>query len=311
MNPGAVDPASDEPQPDGIGADGTATSAGDGSADPAATGADVAVTGVDAAEDAVAVTPEPRLIDAVDVARAALVDDGQQPGEHRMAVPEGEWAVAHYFDADLPGYRGWRWCVVVAGAPGAETVTVSELVLLPGAGALLAPDWVPWVERVASGDLTPGDMLAATPDDVRLVPNQIDTADEFRFDSQDAEPDDVAQVEGELGWGRHRLLSREGRDEAADRWHDGDFGPESEMARSAPFPCCTCGFYIPLSGALRAAFGVCANEFAADGHVVAADYGCGAHSDVVLPTGDGLPAYDAYDDGALEIVAAGAAPAGS
>ncbi|GAA1481308.1 DUF3027 domain-containing protein [Gordonia sinesedis] len=252
---------------------------------------------------------EPRLLDAVDQARAALVEDGQQPGAHRTAVAEGEWAVAHYFDADLPGYRGWRWCVVVAGAPDVDTVTVSEVVLLPGDDALLAPDWVPWVDRLAAGDLSPGDVLAAKADDPRLVPNQVDTADEFRFDSTDPDADDIAQVAGELGWGRRRLLSREGRDDAAQRWHDGDYGPDSPMAQAAPFPCDTCGFYLPLSGALRAAFGVCANEFAADGHVVAADYGCGAHSDVVTPAGDGLPVYDAYDDGALEIVAVGAAPA--
>lgn len=268
------------------------------------------------------VTDSARLVDAVEVASAALEAEGQRPGAHRQAVVEDDWAVAHYFDADLTGYHGWQWCVVVAGAPGVDHVTVSEVVLLPGEGALLAPDWVPWTERIAAGDMSPGDLLAAQPDDPRLVPNQIDTADEFSFEPVDGadedidgdvapgatDADDLGQVAGELGLGRRRLLSREGRDEAAQRWYDGDFGPESEMARAAQFPCCTCGFYVPLSGALRAAFGVCANEYAADGHVVSAEYGCGAHSDVPAPKGgDGSPAYDAYDDGVLEIVAVGAA----
>ncbi len=244
-----------------------------------------------------------RLLGAVDVARAALVDDGQQPGRHLDAVSESEWAAAHYFEADLPGYRGWQWCVVVSGAPGVDEITVSEVVLLPGEGALLAPAWIPWNERIAAGDLSPGDMLAAEPDDPRLVPNQIDTADEFRFASED-EAEEYGQIAGELGLGRRRLLSQEGRDEAATRWHDGERGPHSDMAAAAPYPCATCGFYLPLAGALRPAFGVCANEYSADGQVVSAGYGCGAHSDVAAPKGDRTPTYDAYDDGALEIVVA-------
>lgn len=250
-----------------------------------------------------------RLLAAVDVARDALVADGQRPGAHLDARPEGDWAVAHYFEAELAGYRGWQWCVVLAGSPGTDHITVSELVLLPGEDSLLAPAWVPWSQRVAPGDLSSGDVLAADPDDVRLVPNQVDTGDEFRASADDDDPDDIGQIAGELGLGRRRLLSREGRDEAAQRWHDGDFGPDTEMAAAAVYSCATCGFYLPLAGALRAAFGVCANEYSADGHVVAADYGCGAHSDVSAPAGNGSPAYDAYDDGALEIVSVVPEPA--
>lgn len=256
----------------------------------------------------------PRLLDAIDVARAALVEDGHTPGDHRYAVAEGPWAAAHYFDAEVTGYRGWQWCVVVAGAPDTDAVTVSEVVLLPGEGALLSPAWVPWTERVAAGDLSPGDVLAAADDDIRLVPNQVDTADEYPADGVDApvaDPVEIAQVAGEIGFGRRRLLSREGRSEAAQRWYDGDHGPTAEMAVAASFPCCTCGFYIPLSGALRAAFGACANEYAADAQVVSAEYGCGAHSDVPAPKGEGSPAYDAFDDGVLEIVAVGASSAGA
>lgn len=63
-----------------------------------------------------------------------------------------------------------------------------------------------------------------------------------------------------------------------------------------------CGFYLPLAGSLHRAFGVCGNELAADGHVVDAEYGCGAHSDTSLPSGAGSPQFDAYDDGAVEMV---------
>ncbi|GAA4738458.1 DUF3027 domain-containing protein [Gordonia alkaliphila] len=232
------------------------------------------------------------------IARQVLVADGEQPGEHLGARPEGEWAVAHSFAAQVPGYGGWHWCVVLAAAPGSDEVTVSEVVLLPGDGALLAPNWVPWAERISAGDLGPGDLLASPPDDPRLVPGQTDTLD---VDPVDA--DQVGQVAAEIGLGRKRLLSYEGRAEAAQRWHDGDFGPESAMARNARYSCSTCGFFLPLAGALRAEFGVCANEFGADGHAVPLDYGCGAHSDTPMPAGgQGSPAFEAYDDGAVEIV---------
>lgn len=245
-----------------------------------------------------------RLLDAVGVARAALLDDGERPGDHLGAVAEGDCAATHQFAADLPGYRGWHWSVVLASAPGEEEITVSEVVLLPGDGALLAPGWVPWAERISAGDLGPGDQLAAPEDDPRLVPNQIDTLDVDPIDR-----DEVGQADAAIGFGRRRLLSFEGRAEAAQRWYDGEFGPESPMRRQARYLCGTCGFYLPIAGALRGAFGVCANEFSADGRVVSAEYGCGAHSDVTAPSGDGSPAYAAYDDGAVEIVARAAVAA--
>jgi hypothetical protein len=78
------------------------------------------------------------------------------------------------------------------------------------------------------------------------------------------------------------------------------------MARSAPAHCGTCGFLIPLAGALRGSFGVCANAYApADGEVVAVEFGCGAHSDVVYePVSPVAVAELVYDDG-VELESAG------
>jgi hypothetical protein len=78
-------------------------------------------------------------------------------------------------------------------------------------------------------------------------------------------------------------MSREGRGEAAGRWAAGEFGPASSMARHAPGPCVTCGFFLPLAGSLRSMLGACGNAYApADGRVVTVDYGCGAHSQATL-----------------------------
>lgn len=209
---------------------------------------------------------------AVDLARAAA-EEAAGPdtvGEHLGARAVGERLVSHEFACTAKGYRGWRWSVLLARAPRARTATVCEATLEPADGALLAPEWVPWSDRLRPGDLGPSDVLPRVEEDVRLVPGYAATGEE-----------DVDQVAlAELGLGRHRVLSREGRAMAADRWHDGDFGPASDTAKAAAAPCLSCGFFVPMPGALRQEFGICANEWSpADGRVVTHDFGCGAHSE--------------------------------
>jgi Protein of unknown function (DUF3027) len=238
--------------------------------------------------------PDPRLAGAVDVARAAAEQESGSDavGAHVDVENEGGGAVTHLFEANYPGYRGWRWAVTVA-SPGPDgPVTISEVVLLPGPQALVAPDWVPWERRVRAGDLGVGDLLPTAPDDPRLVPGYLR--------SDDPAIEDVA---GELGLGRRRVLSRPGRQDAAKRWHEGDYGPASPMAVTAPGACGTCGFYLPIAGLLGAAFGVCGNEFApADGHVVHAEFGCGAHSEIeVEPSPVAAVAELVYDDALLDV----------
>ncbi|MFG2006501.1 DUF3027 domain-containing protein [Spirillospora sp. NPDC048911] len=211
--------------------------------------------------------------EAVDLARAAAADTAWPTpvGEHRGVRAEGDRLVTHYFDCLDTAYRGWRWAVTVTRAARAKVVTVDECVLMPGDDALLAPPWVPWLERLRPGDLGPGDLLPTAPDDVRLAPGFTEVSD-----STDS------QLVWELGLGRVRVLSQEGRDETASRWYEGVAGPRALIASSAPAQCSTCGFYLQLAGELRQVFGVCANEYAPDdGRVVSADHGCGAHSEAV------------------------------
>ncbi len=232
------------------------------------------------------------LAAAEPLAREAVVEfSGDTVGAYLGMSIEDDAAATHRFLATLPGYHGWQWAVVVAAYPGAEHATVSEVVLVPGPTALLAPPWVPWEQRVKPGDLGPGDLLAPLPDDPRLVPGFLATGDPLI--------DDTAR---DIGFGRRRVLSAFGRDDAAQRWHDGDFGPAAPMARSTKRICRDCGFMAPLAGALGVMFGVCCNEMSADGHVVDLFYGCGAHSDTPAPAGSGSPAYEPYDDGVLEVV---------
>jgi hypothetical protein len=51
------------------------------------------------------------------------------------------------FAATMLGYPGWHWTVSLAEVDGLEP-TVLEVELLPGDGALLAPEWVPWSVRL-------------------------------------------------------------------------------------------------------------------------------------------------------------------
>jgi hypothetical protein len=208
-------------------------------------------------------------------------------------------AATHYFAAHKPGYRGWYWAVTVAGPEG--DVNVSEVVLLPGPESVVAPSWVPWHERVRAEDLGPGDLLPVEEDDERLVPAHavLDDDDEDLPDDEVVPGPGVREVGDELGMGRPRVMSREGRLDAAVRWSDGDFGPGADMARAASAHCGTCGFYLPVAGSLRAAFGVCGNgNVPADGHVVHAEYGCGGHSELQVDSGSIIAVADlVYDDG--------------
>jgi hypothetical protein len=247
--------------------------------------------------------------DAVVLARSAAEQEAGPGlvGEHLGVQPEADRVCTHLFACLDPAYAGWRWAVTIARASRSKTVTVSESVLLPGPDSLLAPDWVPWRDRVRPGDLGVGDLLPAHADDERLVPAAVLEGAEGVLDWDDSpawakelersvidvaeagEPSavgeggetvDAAERDFGLAPGPSRVLSSIGRDETALRWYAGDHGPRSPLAHAAPGPCMTCGFLVRLGGPLGRVFGVCANEYAPDdGRVVSLDHGCGAHSE--------------------------------
>ena len=212
---------------------------------------------------------------AIELARHALeeVTDPITVGEYVAAAPDAERLVTHLFDCTLSGYRGWRWAVTLSRVPRGRTATVCEVELLPGEEALLAPAWVPWAERLEPGDITRSDRLPRKETDERLEPG-------WEATGEDAD----AVALDQLDLGRPRVLSAQGVSSAAERWYGGDHGPDAEGVRKAHATCSTCGFFVPMAGALRAIFGVCANEWATDdGSVVSLDHGCGAHSETDLP----------------------------
>ncbi|HYQ75305.1 DUF3027 domain-containing protein [Cellulomonas sp.] len=210
---------------------------------------------------------------AVDLAREAALELAEHPqdvGEHLGYTVDADRLVSHRFACTAKGYRGWVWTVTLSRVPRARRATVCEAVLLPGDDAVLAPAWVPWDERLRPGDVGAGDVLPFRADDPRLEPGFTPTGD--------PEVDDVAI--GELALARNRVLSPVGIAEAAERWYRSKQGPASAGSVASAEPCMTCGFLVPLQGALGTVFGVCVNAWSPDdGKVVALEHGCGAHSE--------------------------------
>jgi len=101
------------------------------------------------------------------------------------AVREDEGVVTLHFAALQSGYPGWRWTASVSEVEGLEP-SVLEVELLPGDGALLAPEWVPWADRLE--EYRAAQAAAGEPDEtVELAADEADL--EELGDSEDADED--------------------------------------------------------------------------------------------------------------------------
>ena len=214
----------------------------------------------------------------LEFARSAAIADADNPelvgAEVSVEIDDDGRVETYLFEANLAGYKGWRWCVTIAKVDKNSEPTICDVVLLPGPDALLAPEWVAYRDRIQPGDVGVGDIVPSALDDTRLVPSVYSLIADEELDAM--------QV-FDLGLGRARVMSIEGRDQASKRWYESDRGPQSPIAQAAPKPCSSCAFFLPIAGSLRASFGVCANAISPeDARVVSVDHGCGAHSEATL-----------------------------
>ena len=214
----------------------------------------------------------------LELARSAAIADAGNPelvgADVSVEIDDDGRVETYLFEAHLAGYKGWRWCVTIAKVDKKSDPTICDVVVLPGPDALLAPEWVAYRDRIQPGDVGVGDIVPSSLDDTRLVP---------LVHSLIADEDLDAMQVFDLGLGRARVMSIEGRDQASKRWYESDRGPQSPIAQAAPKPCSSCAFFVPISGSLRASFGVCANAISPeDARVVSVDHGCGAHSEATL-----------------------------
>ncbi|WP_227000815.1 DUF3027 domain-containing protein [Protaetiibacter intestinalis] len=133
------------------------------------------------------------------IAREALAEitPASTVGELVSQTDEGEGVTTVEFAATMSGYPGWHWTVSVVELPD-EAPTVLEAELLPGDGALLAPDWVPWSERLeeyraaqAAAAAEAGEELDESDED--------DDEDELDDDELDDDESDDAEFHDDFG----------------------------------------------------------------------------------------------------------------
>lgn len=129
-----------------------------------------------------------RLLDAHDLALAALreITPASTIGPPAGYLLEEDGAVSLRFENRLPGYPGWHWTVTVARVED-EDPTVLEVELLPGDGALLAPEWVPWAERLAEYRAHQAELA----EQAAAAAADADEVDEFVAGKDDEDLDDL------------------------------------------------------------------------------------------------------------------------
>ncbi len=84
-----------------------------------------------------------------DRARLAAVEVAPKNGvgDFLNQIEEDENVYTFLFAAKMKGYVGWTWSVSLFAND--EDTSVSEVNLMPGEDSLIAPNWVPWSERLA------------------------------------------------------------------------------------------------------------------------------------------------------------------
>jgi hypothetical protein len=95
--------------------------------------------------------PKSPAVEQKNLAKSALVENaGIKNVGNFIGVTEIDKGLATFlFENNQKGYVGWRWSVTIFQDKKNQPATVSEIVLLPGDDSLIAPDWVPWSERLS------------------------------------------------------------------------------------------------------------------------------------------------------------------
>ncbi|AYG05263.1 DUF3027 domain-containing protein [Gryllotalpicola protaetiae] len=150
------------------------------------------------------------LLGAVDAARAALIEitPAATVGAPVGHLVEGERVLSLLFENTMTGYPGWFWTVSLSREPDSSEVNVLEAELMPGDDALLAPDWVPWADRLAeyqaqkkaereaaavAGEPEPDDDFLSDSDSDDESDEELDDdeSDELGDDDDDVDVDDL------------------------------------------------------------------------------------------------------------------------
>lgn len=111
------------------------------------------------------------LADASELARDGIKDftPAEEIGEYLGVHADDERLVTHRFVSHVPGYSGWELFATLARAPRSKVITICETGMLPGEGAILAPAWVPWMERASEEERIRLDAIAAGEDPAKAL----------------------------------------------------------------------------------------------------------------------------------------------
>ena len=146
--------------------------------------------------------PKSPVLEQKDFARQALIaaTSKSKVGNFIEAVEEGNGLATYLFENNQKGYVGWRWSVTIFQGDSAEP-TVSEIVVMPGPDSLVAPDWVPWSERLADYkalQLELEKQAALDAEDGEDSEEDTDTeSDEVEFNEDDVEANEEVEAASE------------------------------------------------------------------------------------------------------------------
>ena len=143
--------------------------------------------------------PKSSVLDQKDFAREALIaaTSKSKVGNFVEVIEEGDGLASYLFENNQKGYVGWRWSVTIFQAESAEP-TVSEIVLMPGPDSLVAPDWVPWSERLADYKALQLELEKQAALDAEEAEDDTDIdSDESGSDEEEVEAEDSAEESAE------------------------------------------------------------------------------------------------------------------
>lgn len=111
------------------------------------------------------------------------------------SIEEDEGVATYLFEGKLKGYVGWRWSVSVFQADEKSPATVSEVLLVPGPDSLVAPDWVPWSERLADYKALQAELEAQAALDAEETEDAEDSEDADDLDDSNETDEETEEAD--------------------------------------------------------------------------------------------------------------------
>jgi len=149
-----------------------------------------------------------------DRARLAAVESAPANGvgEFLAQSEEEENVFTFLFAAKMKGYVGWNWSVSLFAND--EDATISEVTLMPGDDSLIAPNWIPWSERLADYKALQAELEAQA----ALEAEENEESD----DDEDADEEEEAESADETEAFEEAELTPELADVSPDAEQDSD-----------------------------------------------------------------------------------------